>query len=468
MKTEQSIKRKYPELPKCISASKVLCKDRKTELGKFITDCRFVKKLSIGDLSKRTNIISTRCYYFENKDKGEYRHIPFIHEILRIAEVLEINPDTLYEMSFDERMKAYIRGCYKKLDSFLKKGTPRYAKVFTSEFKHSFPKRTFKKVVSIFIEERENKNLSKLELSKQCEISYDWLSEFELGNTRPAFPHLKKLCDFLGINITNAFRMFVKESAEYWEKRYYEEYEIQKGERKRKEIKKIESYKSRVPLYLNTATSNYFYEKRVERKLSRRKIQKMGMSPTTLIKFEEGSTVFGFKDILFFSELFGDSLDELFEMSILDAKKIFTYKHNIKFKMYFDYKMMVNCEKYPYMLSPQEWHYKKDIIAVYSRSASELIKMRKSKGFSTNEVAKKIGIKRSVYLRYERGEYYPGFLIISACKQLYGTNIKEFYNMIMDERIIVWTNIYRKIWKRYPKHKKMIRNNIDSTTKKSL
>lgn len=451
--TTSGRQKKYPGFSSKLSGSTMLCGERESHLGKILFDFRLKRQITMVELANLAKINHTRCRYFENKKKDEYKYIPFIPEILRIANVLEIESNVLFEAALEERIKAYIYKCYNAFERFKKTGTPDNAASFTTEFNNSYPKRIFKELSWMFLKKRNSFKISRKQLSEKSGLAYKQINEFELGNKRPSFTFLKKMCESLCINIDDAFRIIVKESTSFWEKYYREEYDRQKNKREKEKVEKVHPLFIRSDQYIDTYTSDYLYQRRTELKLTKQSLTKMGVVPVSLQKFENGLTVFGFKDILFFAGLFNDDKDKLFEMSLLDCEKIFRLNYNKKFELYFKYNKICESSRYTDMI-PDKWGwYRKHFCPVFLKSSQYLKYQRLKKGWDRKYAAQKIGISGPGYGIFDNGRVSPSFLIISACNKLYGEDIYKVKDMIMEERIAVWNSVYRAMWELYQKVK---------------
>lgn len=81
---------------------------------------------------------------------------------------------------------------------------------------------------------------------------------------------------------------------------------------------------------------------------------------------------------------------------------------------------------------------------VYKRFGKMISEMRIQLGYSQEEVANRLGLTKSSYGNYERGERKIPLPDLIAMSKFYGFSIDDFIN---GEKDIVWTQLFASLWK---------------------
>lgn len=81
---------------------------------------------------------------------------------------------------------------------------------------------------------------------------------------------------------------------------------------------------------------------------------------------------------------------------------------------------------------------------IYKRFGKMISEMRMQLGYSQEEVANRLGLTKSSYGNYERGERKIPLPDLIAMSRFYGFSIDDFIN---GEKDIVWTQLFASLWK---------------------
>lgn len=426
------------------------CKERKTELGKLLFDYRVKNKLSMIDISRKNNISHRKLSCIESGKKNIYCRLMNIKEVLSIAKCLDIDSDVLFEAGLKERIFDYIQKCYKCFNLFKKNNKPPYMPPFAnSEMNNRKIRMRFNKFGSFIKNKRIEINMSREDLAKKIDRKKSLICEIENGSSKPSFETLKNICLHLNIDFDDTYRILVKSTVEFFEKAYRSQYEFVKNGTERNIFNRKKMFYSPLPAVCNTKTRSYIIKNMVGKKMRRVYVSKQtGIFSCQLIKYEIGKSIFSFEAIYKFSKLFGDNIDDIFQMALDDSETIFRQKFLCNIDKYFknfkkefklrytniaNDKLFLNC-------SP-----------VYLKQSNYLFNKRKKTGLSIKDMAKKIGISDTTYRDFERGIKNMSCLMIYFCHKEYKDDLYNLCNMVICEMVSSWKEIYRIEWEKFKK-----------------
>lgn len=81
---------------------------------------------------------------------------------------------------------------------------------------------------------------------------------------------------------------------------------------------------------------------------------------------------------------------------------------------------------------------------IYKRFGKMISEMRMKLGYSQEEVANRLGLPKSTYGNYERGERKIPLPDLITMSKFYGFSIDDFIN---GEKDILWTQLFASLWK---------------------